>query len=101
MIAVAAGKEDPESARAYAKSDSSSDSEEEEEEIAAVEMILETYFMHLDNTYNKLQTLCKSFWVMMQSIKLCPFAREKQMKVSYTITALLSQNLKRPFLSNI
>ena len=36
-----------------------SDSEEEEEEIAAVEMILETYFMHCDNTYNKLQTLCK------------------------------------------
>ena len=34
-----------------------SDSEEEEEEIAAVEMILETYFMHCDNTYNKLQTL--------------------------------------------
>lgn len=37
-----------------------SDSEEEEEEIAAVEMILETYFMHCDNTYNKLQTLCES-----------------------------------------
>ena len=37
-----------------------SDSEEEEEEIAAVEMILETYFMHVDNTYNKLQTLCES-----------------------------------------
>ena len=36
-----------------------SDSEEEEEEIAAVEMILETYFMHVDNTYNKLQTLCE------------------------------------------
>lgn len=36
------------------------DSEEEEEEIAAVEMILETYFMHLDNTYNKLQTLCET-----------------------------------------
>jgi hypothetical protein len=36
-----------------------SDSEEEEEEIAAVEMILETYFMHCDNTYNKLQTLCQ------------------------------------------
>ncbi len=36
-----------------------SDSEEEEEEIAAVEMILETYFMHCDNTYNKLQTLCE------------------------------------------
>jgi len=36
-----------------------SDSEEEEEEIAAVEMFLETYFMHCDNTYNKLQTLCE------------------------------------------
>lgn len=36
-----------------------SDSEEEEEEIAAVEMVLETYFMHCDNTYNKLQTLCE------------------------------------------
>ena len=24
-----------------------------------MEMILETYFMHVDNTYNKLQTLCE------------------------------------------
>ena len=53
---LCAGGEDPEATK-YAKSDS--DSEEEEEETAAVEMILETYFMHVDNTYNKLQTLCK------------------------------------------
>ena len=32
---------------------------EDEEEIAEVEMVLETYFMHVDNTYNKLQTLCE------------------------------------------
>lgn len=31
--------------------------ERDEEEIAEVEMILETYFMHVDNT--KLQTLCE------------------------------------------
>ena len=24
-----------------------------------MEMILETYFMHVDNTFNKLQTLCE------------------------------------------
>ena len=42
-----------------------SDSEEEEEEIAAVEMILETYFMHCDNTYNKLQTLCEHLILQM------------------------------------
>lgn len=33
--------------------------ERDEEEIAEVEMILETYFMHVDNTFNKLQTLCE------------------------------------------
>jgi hypothetical protein len=33
--------------------------ERDEEEIADVEMILETYFMHVDNTFNKLQTLCE------------------------------------------
>jgi magnesium transporter len=29
----------------------------EEEEIAEVEMLLEAYFMHVDNTFNRLQTL--------------------------------------------
>ena len=33
--------------------------ERDEEEISEVEMILETYFMHIDNTFNKLQTLCE------------------------------------------
>ncbi len=33
--------------------------ERDEEEISEVEMILETYFMHVDNTFNKLQTLCE------------------------------------------
>ena len=33
--------------------------ERDEEEIAEVEMILETYFMSVDNTFNKLQTLCE------------------------------------------
>ncbi|BDA40371.1 magnesium transporter MRS2-B [Coccomyxa sp. Obi] len=33
--------------------------ERDEEEIAEVEMVLETYFMHIDNTFNKLQTLCE------------------------------------------
>ena len=33
--------------------------ERDEDEIAEVEMILETYFMHIDNTFNKLQTLCE------------------------------------------
>lgn len=33
--------------------------ERDEEEIAEVEMVLETYFMHVDNTFNKLQTLCE------------------------------------------
>ena len=59
---TAGQEEDPQSAKAaYAKS-SDSDSEEEEEEVAAVEMILETYFMQCDNTYNKLQTLCKALF---------------------------------------
>eukprot|EP00198_Chlamydomonas_reinhardtii_P003281 XP_001692617.1 Mg2+ transporter protein, CorA-like protein [Chlamydomonas reinhardtii] len=38
-------------------SSASSDSSVEEAETAVVEMLLETYFMHVDNTYNKLQTL--------------------------------------------
>lgn len=38
-------------------SSSSSNSSVEEEEIAEVEMLLEAYFMHVDNTYNRLQTL--------------------------------------------
>jgi magnesium transporter len=29
----------------------------QEEEVAEVEMLLEAYFMHVDNTYNRLQTL--------------------------------------------
>ena len=33
--------------------------ERDEDEIAEVEMILETYFMSVDNTFNKLQTLCE------------------------------------------
>ncbi len=36
-------------------SSASSDSSVEEAETAVVEMLLETYFMHVDNTYNKLQ----------------------------------------------
>ena len=40
-------------------SSSSSDSSTDEDEAAVqqVEMVLEAYFMHVDNTYNKLQTL--------------------------------------------
>lgn len=34
-----------------------------------MEMILETYFMHLDNTYNKLQTLCMYHLAM--NFKVC------------------------------
>ncbi|KAK2077395.1 hypothetical protein QBZ16_004240 [Prototheca wickerhamii] len=30
-----------------------------DEEVSAVEMLLEPYFMQVDNTYNKLQTLCE------------------------------------------
>lgn len=33
--------------------------ERDEGEVAEVEMVLETYFMHIDNTYNKLQTLAE------------------------------------------
>lgn len=38
-----------------ADSDSSSDSSIDEAETAAVEMLLEAYFMQVDNTYNRLQ----------------------------------------------
>ena len=31
--------------------------EDDEADVQEVEMVLETYFMHIDNTYNKLQTL--------------------------------------------
>ncbi len=42
----------------HAQMRSSADtSAQEEEEIAPVEMLLEAYFMLLDNTWNKLQTL--------------------------------------------
>lgn len=33
--------------------------ERDEEEIAEVEMVLEGSFLQIDNTYNKLQTLCE------------------------------------------
>ena len=33
--------------------------ERDEEEIAEVEMVLEGSFLQMDNTYNKLQTLCE------------------------------------------
>lgn len=36
---------------------SGSSSELDDEEIAEVEMLLEAYFMHIDNTWNRLQTL--------------------------------------------
>ena len=41
------------------KAGMSMQAERDEDEIAEVEMILETYFMHIDNTFNKLQTLCE------------------------------------------
>ncbi|KDD72467.1 hypothetical protein H632_c3305p0, partial [Helicosporidium sp. ATCC 50920] len=47
----------PRSLKTY--SSSSSSSSLEDEEIAEVEMLLEPYFMQLDNTFNKLQTLCE------------------------------------------
>ena len=31
--------------------------EDDDGDVQEVEMVLETYFMHIDNTYNKLQTL--------------------------------------------
>ena len=31
--------------------------EDDDADVQEVEMVLETYFMHIDNTYNKLQTL--------------------------------------------
>ncbi|RMZ52970.1 hypothetical protein APUTEX25_001089 [Auxenochlorella protothecoides] len=40
-------------------SSASTDSSIVDEEVAAVEMLLEPYFMQVDNTYNKLQTLCE------------------------------------------
>ena len=33
------------------------ESEDDDADVQEVEMVLETYFMHIDNTYNKLQTL--------------------------------------------
>ena len=33
------------------------ESEDDDDDVQEVEMVLETYFMHIDNTYNKLQTL--------------------------------------------
>ncbi len=35
------------------------DSSDSDSEVDEVEMVLEAYFMQLDNTYNKLQTLCE------------------------------------------
>lgn len=40
-----------------AASSASSTSLEDDEDVAAVEMLLEPYFMQVDNTWNKLQTL--------------------------------------------
>lgn len=37
---------------------SSSDSDDEDEDLQEVEMLLEAYFMQLDNTLNRLHTLC-------------------------------------------
>ena len=59
-------------------SSSSSDSSTDEDEAAVqqVEMVLEAYFMHVDNTYNKLQTLTececlgRSSWVCLDIDKL-------------------------------
>ena len=33
------------------------ENEDDDADVQEVEMVLETYFMHIDNTYNKLQTL--------------------------------------------
>lgn len=44
--------------------------ERDEEEIAEVEMILETYFMSVDNTFNKLQTLCE--YIDDTEVRTCP-----------------------------
>ena len=35
------------------------DSSDSDSEVDEVEMVLEAYFMQLDNTFNKLQTLCE------------------------------------------
>ena len=44
-------------------SSSASSTDEDEAAVQQVEMVLEAYFMHVDNTYNKLQTLteCEGF----------------------------------------
>lgn len=54
MTADYDGRSDRSSSSASSNSTSSSDAEAE---VAEVEMLLEAYFMHIDNTYNRLQTL--------------------------------------------
>ena len=67
-----------------------SDSEEEEEEIAAVEMILETYFMHCDNTYNKLQTLCEHSFLL-SLLCSCNEAHKRQSRSQIRFLNLASE----------
>lgn len=50
-------KEPSSSSNSRGSSDDDGDDEDEEEETAEVEMLLEAYFMHVDNTYNRVQTL--------------------------------------------
>lgn len=47
----------PSSSSSSSSSSHSSTDSDDEEEIQEVEMLLEAYFMHIDNTYNRLQTL--------------------------------------------
>lgn len=49
----------PRERKSFDNSRDQSDSESQEEDVQEVEMLLEAYFMQLDNTLNRLQTLCE------------------------------------------
>lgn len=49
----------PRERKSFDDSKDQSDTDSQDEDLQEVEMLLEAYFMQLDNTLNRLQTLCE------------------------------------------
>ena len=49
----------PKTVSSVSSASSHSTALEDDPDVAVVEMLMEPYFMQIDNTYNKLQTLCE------------------------------------------
>ncbi len=85
-----------------ADSDSSSDSSIDEAETAAVEMLLEAYFMQVDNTFNRLQVRARSncalgsFWLWL--VVLLP-GRCRRADAAVCTTAAHSRTCIPPYLN--